>query len=97
MPPAGTTPTTLRISGLKPGRYAATLYKVGYRVNDAYASYCDLGSPSQLTRQQVAFIKDKNNGAPLESKVVVIGDDGRFIGSYEVRENDVCLVTLSPL
>jgi xylan 1,4-beta-xylosidase len=82
---------------LKPGHYTATLYKVGYRVNDAYATYCDIGSPSQLTRAQVAFIKDKNNGSPLDRKVVTVGDDGVFAGDYEVRENDVCLVTLSPL
>jgi xylan 1,4-beta-xylosidase len=97
LPPKKTTQATLRISGLKPGRYAVTLYKVGYRVNDAYAAYCDLGSPSQLTRTQVAFIKDKNNGSPLDSKIVSVGDDGVFAGDYEVRENDVCLVTLSPL
>ncbi|MGA2679978.1 MAG: glycoside hydrolase [Sedimentisphaerales bacterium] len=97
LPPKRAMQTTLRISGLKSGRYAATLYKVGYRVNDAYATYCDLGSPSQLTRAQVAFIKDKNDGSPLDSKVVIVGDDGVFAGNYEVRENDVCLVTLSPL
>ena len=71
LPPKRTMQTTLRISGLKSGRYAATLYKVGYRVNDAYATYCDLGSPSQLTRAQVAFIKDKNDGSPLDSKIVI--------------------------
>ena len=97
LPPARTTRMTLRISGLRPGRYAATFYKVGYRVNDAYATYCDLGSPSQLTRDQVAFIKDKNNGAPHDTKVVTIGDNGAFFDDYEVRENDLCLVTLSPL
>ncbi len=97
LPPAKTTRTTLRISGLKPGRYAMTFYKVGYRVNDAYATYCDLGSPNQLTRAQVDFIKEKNDGSPLDSKVVTVGDDGVFASDYEVRENDVCLVTLSPL
>jgi xylan 1,4-beta-xylosidase len=97
LPPARKSQATLRISGLKPGRFAATFYKVGYRMNDAYATYCDLGSPSQLTREQVAFIKDKNNGAPLDNKILVIGDDGVFAGDYEVRENDLCLVTLTPL
>jgi xylan 1,4-beta-xylosidase len=97
LPPKKAMQTTLRISGLKSGRYAATLYKVGYRVNDAYATYCDLGSPSQLTRAQVAFIKDKNDGSPLDRKVVIVGDDGVFASDYEVRENDLCLVSLSPL
>ncbi len=97
LPPKKAMQTALRISGLKSGRYAATLYKVGYRVNDAYATYCDLGSPSQLTRAQVAFIKDKNDGSPLDRKVVIVGDDGVFASDYEVRENDLCLVSLSPL
>jgi hypothetical protein len=50
-----------------------------------------------LTRAQVAFIKDKNDGSPLDSKIVSVGDGGVFTGNYEVRENDVCLVILSPL
>jgi xylan 1,4-beta-xylosidase len=97
LPAAKTPPATLEIKGLKPGRYAVTFYKVGYRVNDAYAAYYDLGSPAQLTRAQVAFIKEKNDGAPLACRVIVIGDDGRFVSTYEVRENDLCLVTLEPL
>lgn len=97
LPPAKTTRTTLNISGLKGGRYSATLYKVGYRINDAYATYYDLGSPSQLTREQAVYIRQKNNGAPVESKIVTVGSDGKFKGDYEVRENDVCLLMLEPM
>jgi xylan 1,4-beta-xylosidase len=42
-----------------------TTYKVGYRVNDAYDTYRDLGAPAQLTKAQVAKIKSKNSGAPV--------------------------------
>jgi xylan 1,4-beta-xylosidase len=97
LPPGKTTRTTLRLTGLKQGRYTATLYKTGYRVNDAYATYCDLGSPAQLTRAQVAAIKEKNDGSPLEHKIVTVGGDGLFASDYEVRENDLCLVILAPL
>ncbi len=97
LPPAKVTPVNLAISSLKPGRYALKLYRVGYRVNDAYATYRDLGAPSQLTRDQVAYIKSVNSGAPVEEQLVEVGNDGTFKRSIEVRENDVCLIELAPI
>mgnify|MGYP001556412721 CR=1 FL=1 len=87
---------TLNLSHLARGKYTMELYKVGYRVNDAYDTYRDLGSPAQLTRAQVAEIKAENNGAPLETKTVKIGRDGKFMDQFNLRENDVVLVTLTP-
>ncbi|OIR09373.1 beta-xylosidase [mine drainage metagenome] len=97
IPPARTGTAKLELSGLAPGRYSLALRKVGYRVNDAFATYRDLGSPSQLTRAQVDFIRKVDNGAPLLREMVTVGADGRFDRSFELRENDVCLVTLEPL
>ena len=87
---------TLNLSHLRRGKYTVTTYKVGYRVNDAYATYRDLGAPAQLTKAQVAEIKSKNNGAPSETKTVNIGRDGNFTEQFDLRENDVVLVTLTP-
>jgi len=87
---------TLNLSHVPRGKYTMELYKVGYRVNDASDTYRDLGSPAQLTRAQVAEIKAKNNGAPLETKTVKIGRDGKFADQFDLRENDVVLVTLTP-
>jgi xylan 1,4-beta-xylosidase len=87
---------TLDLSHLPRGTYTVETYKVGYRVNDAYATYRDLGAPAQLTRAQVAEIKSKNSGAPLETKTVKIGRDGKFEQQFDLRENDVVLVTLTP-
>ena len=97
LPPSKVTPVVLTIRSLKPGRCALRLFKVGYRVNDAYATYRDLGAPSQLTREQVAYIKSANSGAPVEQSIVTIGPDGEFSRSFDVRENDVCLVEIEPL
>ena len=88
---------TLSLSNLAKGKYTLELYKVGYRVNDAYATYKDLGSPNQLTKAQTAEIKAKNSGAPVETRVVKIGRDGKFAQQFDLRENDVVLVTLKPL
>jgi xylan 1,4-beta-xylosidase len=73
------------------------MFKVGYRVNDAYATYMDLGSPAQLTKAQVAQIKTANSGAPLSHATVKVGKDGVFKQEFDLRENDVVLLTLQPL
>jgi xylan 1,4-beta-xylosidase len=84
------------LSNLPKGKYTVETYKVGYRVNDAYATYRDLGSPAQLTKAQVAKIKSKNSSVPVETRTVKIGKDGKFEQQFDLRENDVVLITLKP-
>jgi xylan 1,4-beta-xylosidase len=78
------------------GTYTLEVFKVGYRVNDAYTTYLDLGSPDQLTRAQVAQIKTANSGAPLSRATVKVGKDGVLKQEFILRENDVVLVMLKP-
>jgi len=87
---------TLTLSNLPQGKYTLDIYKVGYRVNDAYDTYRDLGSPAQLTKTQVAKIKSENSGAPSEVRTVKIGRDGKFEQQFDLRENDVVMITLNP-
>ena len=87
---------TLSLSHLPRGKYTVETYKVGYRVNDAYAAYKDLGSPAQLTKAQVAKIKSENSGAPAEVRTAEIDRDGNFEQQFDLRENDVVLITLKP-
>ena len=88
---------TLNLSHLPKGKYSMETYKVGYRVNDAYATYRDLAAPAQLTKAQVTEIKSKNSGAPIETRTVKIGSDGKFEQRFDLRENDAVLITLRPL
>ena len=85
----------LRIAHLPAGRYTVRCTRVGYRANDPYATYMDLGSPSQLTRPQVALIKQKNSGAPFETQTVAVAPNGLFKLRLPLRENDVYFVTLT--
>ena len=78
------------------GKYTMETCKVGYRVNDAYTTYRDLGAPAQLTKAQVAEIKSKNSGAPLEVRIVNIRSDKMFEQQFDLRENDAVLITLKP-
>jgi xylan 1,4-beta-xylosidase len=81
----------IEVAGLQKGKYTLEIYKVGYKVNDAYADYLALGKPSQLTREQVKNIKDKNNGALIASEKVTIDSKGTFSKDYKINENDVVL------
>jgi xylan 1,4-beta-xylosidase len=85
---------TLSLSHLPKGKYSVETYKVGYRVNDAYDTYRDLGLPPQLTKEQVTEIKSQNSGAPLETRTAKIGRAGKFEQQFDLRENDVVLVTI---
>ena len=87
---------TLNLSNMAEGNYVMELYKVGYRVNDAYATYRDLGAPPQLTKAQAAEIKAKDDGAPIETRTVKIDRDGKFTDQFDLRENDAVLLTLKP-
>ena len=87
---------TLELSHLPRGKCTVETYKVGYRVNDPYATYRDLGVPAQLTKTQVARIKSHNSGAPLEIRTVKVGRNGNFEQRFDLRENEVVLVTLKP-
>lgn len=84
----------VRISNLDPGRYTVSVYRIGYRINDPYEDYLDLGRPSQLTRPQVERIKKKNDGKPVQVETVHIHKGEVFARDYAVRENDVYLVQL---
>lgn len=94
LPAAPNGTARVHLSHLAPGRYTQTVYQVGYRVNDAYAAYMDLGFPRQLTRAQVAQINAATTGQPREQSTVTIRTDGIFDRQMPLRENDVFLLTL---
>lgn len=86
----------LNLSNLPAGKYAMETYKVGYRVNDPYATYKDMGAPAQLTKDQVSKIKSENSGTPVDVRTVEIGPDGKFKQQFDLRENDAVLITFKP-
>jgi xylan 1,4-beta-xylosidase len=86
----------LRLAGLAPGSYRLSASRVGYRSNDLQSAWHDLGSPSQLTRAQVGILRKSCDGLPCVEEVVHVGDDGRLLRRFDLRENDVWLVELRP-
>jgi xylan 1,4-beta-xylosidase len=82
----------IEVEGLAKGEYNLEIYKVGYKVNDAYADYLAMGKPSQLSREQVKAIKQKNNGAPIAVEKITVDAKGTFSRTFKVNENDVVML-----
>jgi len=87
----------INIAGVPEGTYSLEVYKVGYRCNDAYTSYYDLGRPNQLTKLQVEQIKKINSGTPVFAEIVKVKADGVFTKELNIRENDVYFLNLVKL
>jgi xylan 1,4-beta-xylosidase len=85
----------VELRGLKQGAYTLALSQVGYKRNDAYTAYIGMGSPTQLTKPQVATLKSLATGKPSEVRRVEVKADGRFSLALPMRENDVYLLTLN--
>jgi xylan 1,4-beta-xylosidase len=83
----------VNLSHIPAGKYTMEIYKVGYRVNDAYTSYVDMGRPGQLNLQQVKKLKEQN-GSPLEIGQIEIKPGAAFFREFDIRENDVVLINL---
>lgn len=87
----------INIADLPEGNYALEIYKTGYRCNDAYTTYYDLGRPDQLTKQQVEQIKKINNGAPVSAEIINVKNGKAYTKELDLSENDVFLVNLVKL
>jgi len=90
-------PVTVKIDHIPAGKYKLQVYKVGYHINDAYGTYFDMKLPDQLTRQQVAAIKQANDGKAVSSAIVDVSSKGELLKSFPMRENDVYFVTVEKI
>jgi xylan 1,4-beta-xylosidase len=94
VPAKAVAPVKLKLRHLAAGTYKMQVYKVGYRSNDAYATYFDMASPAQLSKTQVAKIKDANNGAPEFTTEIKVTQSGVVEKQLPMRQNDVYFVSL---
>jgi len=98
LPPAPRPPVTVALDHIAPGTYLQQVYYIGYRQNDAYTAYLDLGAPSQLTKAQVDAISALASGNPAMSRIIPLS---RGLDRYElhpqIAANEVCLIVLRKL
>ncbi|MCU6501320.1 cellulase family glycosylhydrolase [Rugamonas sp. A1-17] len=96
VPTTDAAPAALRLSHLKAGKYHLQVRRTGYRANDAYSAYLDMGAPATLTPDQVGKLHTLTSDTPETDHVVTVGKNGAFSVTVPMRANDLVLVTLKP-
>ncbi len=96
VPNAASAPVTLKVTGLKPGHYQVTVSRTGYRVNDAYSAYIEMGAPKDLTAAQKDKLQNLTRDLPESDRTVTVGSNGAASVTVPMHSNDLVLVKLSP-
>jgi xylan 1,4-beta-xylosidase len=95
VPNALSAPVELRFAGLKPGSYRLQIHRTGFRANDAYSAYIDMGAPDMLTDAQRDQLQGLTRDLPETERTASVGADGVAIVSVPMYTNDIVLVTLT--
>lgn len=83
------------VSHIRPGNYRLEIHRTGFRANDAYSAYIEMGAPTDLQSAQLAHLKMLTQDLPETNHVVHLGSDGVYKLSLPMRSNDVVLLTLT--
>jgi xylan 1,4-beta-xylosidase len=82
------------MKALGAGSYRLTVQRTGFRANDPYSAYIDMGAPDELTSAQLAQLDLLTRDLPEIDRIVQIGKDGFYSFLLRMSSNDVVLVTL---
>ena len=85
----------LQLTNLVAGKYILEVYKTGYKNNDAFTDYLEMGSPSQLTNEQVVRLKKVSDGSPIATKEIDVLPGKTLIHDFELHENDVYFINIT--
>jgi xylan 1,4-beta-xylosidase len=95
LPSHPATPVQLQISHLASNTsYQVKIYRTGYHANDAYSAYIEMGSPKNLTADQIAQLTELTRDLPQTEKVVETGPPGTAELTVPMNSNDIVLVEL---
>lgn len=87
-------PLVLSLSGLPPGRHAVSVRRTGFRHNDAYTAYLEMGRPEDLTPDQLTTLQGLTRDEPVMVEVVA-DRDGRARLVLPMSTYDVVLIEMS--
>ena len=82
------------IGGYEPQQVAVEIYRTGFKANDAYTAYIEMGKPKTLTGDQLAQLQGLTADKP-EMKSVKVGANGAASVQVPMRANDVVLVKIA--
>jgi len=93
--PASPEPTVeVRVTHVQAGSYRLMVHRTGFRANDAYSAYIEMGSPKDLTPTQLEQLRLLTRDLSETDRVVRVGESGSYQFSLPMHSNDIVLVTL---
>ena len=94
LPTSQAAATRIKLKSLTSGRYRLQVRRTGFRSNDAYTAYLEMGSPAALSDAQLQRLTTLTSDAPEQDRLVDVDAGGRIDLEIEMRANDIVLVTL---
>ena len=83
----------IEIANLRPGSHQARLRRVGFRSNDAYTAWLEMGSPGSLDPAQLEQLQTLTRDEP-DLVPILVGPDGRGRATLSIRTGDVVLLEI---
>ncbi|MEK8033855.1 glycoside hydrolase family 9 protein [Ideonella sp. DXS29W] len=96
IPSVASNPVAFKWQHLAPGRYRLLVQRTGYRSNDAQTLYFEMGSPPNLSAEQLRRLQSQTQDKPEVDRLVTVDGSGTLRWTVPMRSNDVVLVTLQP-
>jgi len=96
LPPTGKGDLIVELANVPDGNYNVAVYQIGYKQNDAYTYYLQMGQPKQLTIAQVEALKKTSGGEPISQAQIAVSG-GRFSKTLPLRTNDCYELVLTPV
>jgi xylan 1,4-beta-xylosidase len=95
--PASAAPgVQLSLKHLSPATYRLRIRRTGYRANDAYSAYLEMGAPPTLSSAQLEQLNALTRDVPETVRLVRVKSDGALSLHLAMRTNDIVLLTLEP-
>jgi xylan 1,4-beta-xylosidase len=87
-------PVQFSVRHLKPGNYRLEIHRTGFRANDAYSAYIEIGAPKELQPAQLDHLRMLTLDLPEIDRVVDVTSDGSYEFSLPMRSKDVVSLIL---
>lgn len=95
VPAHAAAPVQLRVTHLRPNSaYQLEVHRTGLHANDAYTAYIEMGSPKQLTPEQISQLNSLTRDVPETEKALGSDAQGTVEISLPMSSNDIVLVKL---
>ena len=89
-------PVDFTVTDMPDGLYRMEVYYTGFERNDILTAYRQMGSPAQLYPEQERTLRLSCEDKAYAVEIVEV-KGGKFSREYAMRENDICLVKLTPI